>query len=224
MKQFALAALMALPPGLAAATCVPVSGDLSGWERLDFDDITPNRWAVEEGAVVASSQNSASMLYAPVPATTSPVLSWRWRVDQGVPATDLTRKGGDDRSLALTVGFAYDPANASFGERMKRVLVERVAGADAPGRIVDFVWGGAHPKGTRIESPYSGSAGQMVIQQPANAPSGQWQAERVNLAALYQELWGSPMPPITQVAVFIDTDDTGGAGQARIADLCFSAG
>jgi len=215
----AVAALFTLP---VHAACVPVTDGLPGWERLDFDDITPNTWTVEDGALVATANDSASMLYTRLPAGRGPILTWRWRVDQAVPATDLTRKGGDDRSISLTIGFAYDSANASMGERMRRVVVENVAGADAPGRVVDLVWGGMQPVGTRRESPYSGRSGQVLIRRTANEPAGEWQAERVDLAALYSELWGSAMPPITQAAVFIDTDDTNTAGQARIADICFS--
>ena len=225
MKHLLAAALLAIVPAVPAhAACVPVSPGLAGWERLDFDDIAPNTWSEQDGALVGASANSASMLYTGAPPSSGSVLSWRWRVDEPVAATDLTRKGGDDRSLALTVGFAYDPANATMGERMKRVVVESVAGADAPGRIVDFVWGGSAPRGTRIQSPYSGSAGRMVILRTGTDAPGQWQGERVDLAALYRELWGSPMPAVTRVAVFLDTDDTGGRGRARIADICFSAG
>ena len=215
----ALAAALCASPALA--NCLPVSGGLPGWERLDFDDIAPNAWAEDGGSVVGTSRASASMLYTSIPATTAPILSWRWRVDSPVPATDLTRKGGDDRSFAMTVGFAYDPANATLGERMKRVVVENVAGADAPGRILDFVWGGNQPVGTRIQSPYSGSSGRMVIQRTGTANG--WQTERVDLGALYREAWGTAPPPATRIALFLDTDDTGGTGMARIADICFSA-
>jgi len=224
MKQiipFAILASLLTSPTIAA--CVPVSAGLPGWEKLDFDDIAPNTWTEEGGAVVATSNASASMLYTSVPATALPVLSWRWRVDSAVPVTDLTRKGGDDRSMALTVGFAYDSANATMGERMKRVVVESVAGADAPGRIIDFVWGGAQATGSRHASPYSGNSGQIVTLRTNADPVGTWQTERVDLGALYSEIWGSAPPPATRVAVFIDTDDTGGTGQARIADVCFSA-
>ncbi len=216
---FALSTLIASP---VLAQCVPIETGLPGWERLDFDDLTPNSWAEDDGALVASSNASASMLYTAVAPTTAPILTWRWRVDDAVPATDLTRKGGDDRSLALTIGFAYDSANASMGERMKRVLVESVAGADAPGRIIDFVWGGNQPAGTRIESPYSGNAARIVVRRSATHPSGEWETERVNLADLYTELWGSAPSPVSRIALFIDTDDTGGTGQSRISDICFS--
>jgi len=223
-KLFPLAVAATLAAVPAHAACVSVASGLPGWERLDFDDIPPNLWTEENGAVVASSNASASLLYTSVQAGSLPVLTWQWRVDKGVPATDLTRKGGDDRSIALTVGFAYDPASASIGERMKRVVVEAVAGADAPGRVIEFVWGGTLPVGGRAESPYSGNAGRLVTLRAADAPSGLWLDERVDLATLYREIWGSSPPPVTRVALTADSDDTSGSSNARIKGICFRNG
>lgn len=219
LAPLAVAATFAAAP--AFASCVSIAPGLPGWERIDFDDIPPNTWSEDGGAVVASSNGSASLLYTSAPGGALPVLTWKWRVDQGVPATDLTRKGGDDRSVALTVGFAYDPSNASMGERMKRVVVEAVAGADAPGRVIEFVWGGLQPVGSRAQSPYSGSAGQLVTMRSSDEPTGQWQTERVDLAALYGDIWGSAAPPVTRIALTADSDDTRGSSSARVAEICF---
>lgn len=214
------ACLLATP---ALADCVPVGAGLPGWQAIDFNNIAPNAWAESGGAVTVASDDSASLFYYTLtPGRSAPVLTWRWRVDQGVPATDLTRKGGDDRSMAVTVGFAYDSASASIGERMKRVVVESVAGSDAPGRILEFVWGGQQAVGTSIQSPYSGNAGRIIIQHPASDPTGVWVEERVDLAALYREVWGGEPTPVTQIALTADSDDTDGAIRASITDICFS--
>ena len=221
MKNIVLATAFALAATHASASCVPIAPGLPGWERLDFKNITPNIWAEDGGAVAVTSNSGASMLYTSTGANGQPVLTWRWRIDNPVPATDLTRKGGDDRSMALTVGFAYDSANASMGERMKRVVVESVAGADAPGRVIEFVWGGNQPQGSRTQSPYSGSSGQIVTLRTSADPAGQWQSESVNVAALYREIWGSEAPPVTRVALTADSDDTKTTSSARISDICF---
>ena len=218
----AFAATLASTP--ARATCVPITSGLPGWERLDFEKVPPNTWTEEGGALVASSNATSSILYAGVPSETAPVLTWRWRVDRAAPPTDLTRKGGDDRSLSLTVGFAYDPIQATMGEKMKRMVVESMAGADAPGRVIEFAWGGTGAAGVPAASPYSGSSGRIVTLRPATDPTGQWQTERVDLAALYRQIWGGTPPPVTRVALLTDSDDTGGATEARIADICFEGG
>ena len=43
---------------------------------------------------------------------------WRWRKTHGVGPTDLTRKGGDDRVLAVYFAFA-DPEHAKAGTEIE---------------------------------------------------------------------------------------------------------
>lgn len=209
---------------VAAAANVTISPGLAGWQELKFDDLTPNAWREESGAVVVEGMSSVSILYtsANVSAAATPILRWKWRVDQGTPATDLARKGGDDRPISLTVGFAYDSANASFGESVKRVLVENVAGADAPGRVIDLSWGGTAPVNTVVESPYSGYSGRIVTMETGGA-SGGWVEEAIDIAALYRSAWGTEPPPITRIAVSSDSDDTGSTISARVSDIRFTA-
>lgn len=220
LSAFALLSL----PALAHATNVTVAPGLPGWEELKFDDLTPNRWREEAGAVAVEGASSVSMLYTGLSASpaATPVLRWKWRVDQGTPATDLSRKGDDDRSISLTIGFAYDSSQASMGERMKRVIVENVAGADAPGRVIDLVWGGTAPVGTIMESPYSGYSGRIVTME-MGAPGAGWVEEAVNIAALYRQAWGSEPPAITRIAVSSDSDDTNSTVSAQVADIRFGA-
>lgn len=207
----------------ATASTVAITPGLPGWQELTFDGLTPNRWREDGGALTVESDSSVSMLYTSVSVDTvrTPVLRWRWRVDQTPPATVLTRKGGDDRPLSLTVGFAYDSASASMGERMKRVIVEQVAGADAPGRVIDLTWGGTEPRGRIAESPYSGSAGRIVTVRGSGAPTGEWIEESVDIAALYRQAWGAEPPPVTRIAISADSDDTRSRASSRVADIRF---
>lgn len=210
--------------GLANAAEVAISTGLPGWQELKFDDKVPNRWRAEAGALAMEGTGTVSILYTGVsvsPAST-PVLRWRWRVDQAPPATDLTRKGGDDRAISLTVGFAYDSDQASFGESMKRMVVENVAGADAPGRVIELAWGGVAPVGSMAESPYSGYSGR-IIPMKASAAGGGWIEEAVDVAALYRAAWGAEPPPITRIAILSDGDDTGSTVSAQVTDIRFTA-
>ena len=213
-----IAVAFALP---AIASDVSIAPGLPGWQELTFSGKTPNRWNVENGSLVIDSASSVSIRYLPVRVdpVAEPVLRWRWRVDQAPPPTDLARKGGDDRAITLTVGFAYDSAAASLGERMKRGLVEQFAGRDAPGRVIDLTWGGTAPEGSVLSDPYAGSAGRQVVMQVGSA-SG-WVEESVDVAALYRRIWGAEPPAITQIGIYADSDDTGTAARSRIADIRF---
>jgi len=197
MKKYAVHSAVALLTLTFAvkATEIVISPGLTGWQELKFDDLTPNQWREEAGAVVVNGASSVSMLYTTTNAKTAatPILRWKWRVDQGTPKTDLGKKGGDDRAISLVVGFAYDSANASMGESMKRLFVENIAGSDAPGRVIDLAWGGNAQEGTLVESPYSGYSGRIMTMETSN-PGGGWIEEAIDIAALYRSAWGSKPP------------------------------
>ncbi len=219
----ALALLLALTPGITSAVVGPELTAL-GWRELPNPNKAENTFALgAEGAIEVRSENSVSTLYRPVEVDIRerPVLTWRWRVDEAAPATDLSIKGQDDCSLAVYVGFPYQAEDASLLERMERSVVESVAGEDAPGRVLRYVFCGRHQRGEVVASPHLGSAGFVRVLRPAGSPSGAWFAEQVDVAADYRQAFGEEPPNPSQIAIQADTDNTGTASRALVADLTF---
>jgi hypothetical protein len=211
---------------LAAETVVPIGLDLAGlgWRELTFKGKTPNRFrGHEDGRLEVLTAQSVSLLYhlIRVDPVLTPCLAWRWRVDRAMEPTDLTRKGGDDRPVAVYVAFPYVASSSSPGERLKRFLVEQVEGPDAPGRVLIYVWGGRDARGDSFASPHMGASGAMRILRPGDAPLGTWQEERVDIAVDYRRAFGAAPPPTQYVAVAGDSDDTGSASAATVAGLSF---
>lgn len=220
----ALVLLLALVPGMARAVIGPEL-EAQGWRELANPNKAENAYRVgPEGAIEVVSENSVSTLYRPVDADIQerPVLTWRWRVEEPAPATDLSAKGQDDCSLAVYVGFPYDPGEASFVERLKRPLVESMAGEDAPGRVLRYTFCGAHERGEVVESPHLGAAGFVRVLRPTDSATSEWFTERVDLAADYREAFGEEPPDPVQIAIQADTDDTHSASRAMVADLVFA--
>ena len=60
-------------------------------------------------------------------------LSWEWKLAVPPAASDLARKGKDDRPLAVYITFPFDYQNASMGERALRPLLEFRYGSEVPG-------------------------------------------------------------------------------------------
>jgi Protein of unknown function (DUF3047) len=218
-----LVALLTLAPGAATAMVGPEL-EAEGWRELSNPNKAENAYtATSEGAIEVVSNNSVSTLYRPVTANIRerPVLTWRWRVEEPAPATDLSAKGQDDCSLAVYVGFPYESGEASFFERLKRPLVESWAGENAPGRVLRYVFCGSHERGDVVESPYLGSAGFIRVLRPADSPSDEWFTEQVDLAADYRQAFGEEPPDPTQIAIQADTDNTQSTSRASVADLTF---
>ena len=220
----ALVLLLILAPRIADATVGPKL-QAQGWRELANPNKAENAYRADpEGAMEVVSNNSVSTLYRPVEANLRerPTLTWRWRVEEPAPATDLSAKGQDDCSLAVYVGFPYSSDQASFFDRLKRPLVESWAGEDAPGRVLRYVFCGRHQQGEVVESPYLGSAGFIRVLRPADSPSGKWFTEQVDLAADYRLAFGEEPPDPTQIAIQADTDNTESQSRALVADLHFA--
>jgi Protein of unknown function (DUF3047) len=224
LLAIAVPLLTCAPPARAAT--IPMGPDLeaAGWRELEVKGKPPNRFIGHpDGSIEVISSSSVSRLYRPIEVDldATPVLRWRWRVDEPVPPTDLTQKGEDDTALTLYVGFPWDPGEASFTERLTRPLVEAFAGEDAPGRVLAYVFGGDQPRGAVVASPHLGSAGAMRVLRPADSPTGEWFEERVDLVEDYREAFGEDPPGPTQVAISADTDDTGSTSRGFVDDLAF---
>lgn len=209
----------------AAAMPVPIGPDLQrlGWRALAFSGAPPARFTgLADGTLMVETDAGVSLLYRALAAGDGgPCLAWSWRVDRStVPATDLARKGGDDRPLMILVGFPDTAAGASLSARIGRLLH---GGALPEGRVLAYVWGGREAGGRPFALPHMPVPSHARILRPADAPTRTWFAERIDLDADHRAAFGAPAPAPRYVAVAADSDDTATRSLARVAGLAFGA-
>jgi hypothetical protein len=225
------AATLGVVSAAAGALPLPDAPDLdpAGWQEVLFRDRAPVAFtpAGEDDGIAIRAEAAASMLAVRLrvdPAARA-CLSWRWRLDETtMPPTDLGRRGGDDRNLIVAVGFAHDPARRSLGQRLRYDLARLRAGREIPGRVIFYVWGGAHAVGSWMESPYMDGAGLIRVVEPALGPVGAWRSVQVDVAADYRARFGEAPPAVVELAIGADSDDTASRTSGRIADLAFRPG
>lgn len=202
----------------------------AGWSEFTFDDKHANRFARPAGqpdVIQIDTDNSVSIAYLPFTARPvnlkrTPYLTFSWRrLGPGVD-TDLTKKGGDDRTLAVYVAFPYQPKRASLKERLLRPFVEASEGADAPGRVLTYLWGGGKQRGRWFENPYTGSAGWMQILQLPSDPEQVWFSHQIDVRADFKDRFGYPAPNPSYIAIAADSDDTRTMFSAQVKTLGFS--
>ena len=207
-------------PGLAITLCLlsgPALADQvrfeGGWKNQKFSLFSTNRYAQEGDTLGVASNGSVSLLYRALPETlwSADSAAWQWQVSEGVPGTDLTRKGGDDRNLALY--FVFLPQ--AEAERLRGTSVTRLLNADAV-RVLVYVWGGDHARGEMLASPYLGARGKTVVLRPSGTGRA---SERVDLAADYRRAFGGTAPALVGLAVSGDSDDTDSTIRAQLSDL-----
>ncbi len=223
-------------------------GTPKGWKPLLFPKIKKHTvYSVaiyddgDDGAnryLLAESSAAASGLYKEIDVDLSetPLLRWRWRIGGVLSKGDATRKDGDDYPARVYVTFAYDPAKASFFERMKHKVLVAIYGK-APSQAITYIWANKLPKGRSVPNPYTDKAIMVAVQSGAGL-AGEWVSEERNVYDDYKKFFGgeptdsptgsppgSPTgepPKVTSIAVMTDTDNTGESARAGYDDLEFT--
>ena len=192
-------------PSLAAA----------GWKAVSFPGRSPATFTARgKDAVRVETAGGAGLLWRPAPASVARAerAKWRWRKARGVGPTDLSRKGGDDRVLAVYFAFA-DRRDKRAGTDLQALL------RSGRGDILMYVWGGAAKAGTIHKLPYFKGRGRSIVKRPADAAAGQWFSEDAAIAADFKRAFGKAPGRLVAIAVSSDADDTGGHNLAALADL-----
>lgn len=200
-----------------AGVSQPASSDMlrfdGSWQEEDFPYHSANEY-IQEGRVLRIlSDDSVSILWRRTPRELRDVrqASWRWVVRRGVPPTDLTVRGGDDRNIALYFLFVpRDRATAMSDLSLKRIL------RDDAVRILIYVWGGIHVRGDIHESPYLNGRGVLLTLRGAG--SGDYR-ETVDLDADLRRAFGDSLGVLFGLGISADSDDTDSVIDAELGEL-----
>jgi hypothetical protein len=183
------------------------------WQHQTFPRRKGNAFEKTGDSLRIDSDGGVSLLIREVPRDLWQArrADWRWTVEQGVPATDLTRKGGEDRNLALYFVFLPEEvADRLVGASPRRVLTNRAA------RVLVYVWGGDRARGQVLPNPWAGAQGRLVVLRPAGTGS---HSETVDLRADFTRAFGAEPGVLFGMAVSADSDDTGAPIRARLQGL-----
>jgi hypothetical protein len=212
-------------PGAAGAGTGSLSGG-AGWvsanlpkQAMAATTFTPVLLDGEAALRVESKAGYGNLAHALQPQAAGR-LSWRWRVDQGLPAADLRRKEGDDAALKVCAAFALPMSQVPFVERQQLRLARSLSGDESlPSAVLCYVWDAKLPAGTVLRNAYTGRLRWWVLGGP---PLGQWQAQSRDLATDFLRAFadeaGSPVPLIA-VLVGADSDNTAGHSVAHLQGL-----
>ncbi len=226
MLATAVVAAAPLLGGAASPAATPPDLEQQGWRKVVWTGLQPASFsATPSRGVHIRAQGQGSFIARPLRGEAG-CLAWRWRVDAGPPATDLARRGGDDRAIAVSVGFAGFSPRASLVLRTQHAMAQASAGGvNLPRSALTYVWGGTGREGAGrpngfFPSPWTGGLSQLRVLRPAEAPRGQWVEELVDLGADWRAAFaGEQVPPMIEVAISTDTDDSGALVDAQVENI-----
>lgn len=210
MMRYILPLLM-LPCATLANTPVPFDGS---WERITFPFQTATKFDERGSDMMIDGDESVAIAWRQLGPEfwNARTADWTVEVMESVPATDLTRKGGDDRNLSMYFVFAGEEtaARAQRGASLMRVLRRDDV------RVLLYVFGGNAARGATFESPYMVGQGQVIIKAPAGTGTF---TETVDLAADFSAAFGGSAQNLIGIALSTDSDDTETQVRAMVSGL-----
>ena len=186
---------------------LPAEGVPAGWGLREFAGrASVELVRAEAGMALQLRSSGASFaLYRDVIVDLKefPLLTWSWKVVRLPAAGDVRQSATDDEAAQVYVVFPRWPAPLTSSD------------------VVGYVWDSRAPAGTQLSNPKAANV-RIIVVESGTARLGTWQRQRRNVAADYVALFGRQPPRVGQVAVMIDSDDTGSDAEALIGDLVFS--
>ena len=194
------------------------------WRLAKLRSVAPTEFSIAavagQTALRMTANNAAAALYRPLRAdpTATPMLHWRWRVDEPVAGADIRRKTGDDLPARLYLMFDYPLARLPLIEQGKIRLARAVAGEMVPAASLCYVWDATLPAGTTFWNPYSNRV-RVIVLRSGPRQVGRWVSEERDIAADFRAAFGEAPPPVSGIALGADTDQTGGSARAWFGDI-----
>lgn len=183
-------------------------GSLSGWETKEFKGQTQYRLGKNDGLMIlkAASDNSASgLLYEQhIDLEKTPVLNWRWRIENPLSNPNELTKAGDD-----------------FVARIYVVVSGGLIFWNT--KAINYVWANGLPKGKIWPNPFAGDHAMMLAVRSSADKAGIWYTEKRNVRNDFKKLMGGDIHFIDAVAIMTDTDNSGGEAAAYYGDIFFTA-
>jgi hypothetical protein len=202
------------------------SGLPAGWKPLTFKKVPkPTSYELvkddQRVVVKAVSDASASGLVKEVRIDPKefPIVQWRWKVDNLLKRSDVTRKDGDDYPARLYITFEYDPEKVSFAKKLMFKAGQVIFG-NIPIAAINYIWDSKTPVGTIVDNAYTDFA-KMVVVESGSQKVGMWVDESRNIYDDYKKAFGEDPPMINGVAIMSDTDNTKERVTAYYGDIVF---
>ena len=206
-------ALLLSPRAFAGELVFGPDLDKAGWRAISFFGITPASFkATGSSGLEVSTDAAAGLLCLTLDRANwqSRKARWRWRVRQSAPATDLTKRGADDRALGIYFVFGA----AEDASKTPRAML-----GSATVTALVYVFGGDKPRDQVLPSPHMGERGKFVVLRSADAQKSVWLDEAVDLGADHMRAFARPPSLLLAVIIMSDSDDTRTRNRADIESL-----
>ena len=193
---------------------------------LAFKKHTDYTLVTEEGVVVlrAVTHSSASALAFKTDFDPHqfPMLSWRWKVAQGIPDANNADPTKEDAPLRVMVAFDGDTSKLNQKDKAASSRAQTFTGRPLPYALLMYIWGGKVPLDSITASAHY-SRIKMLAVSVDDKGVGKWQSFTRNLVEDYKRAYGEDPGNVASIEILSDTDNTTSDSDAFYGDISVGA-
>jgi hypothetical protein len=197
----------------------------AGWEHILLSHSkkpTEYLTVLDERVVVlkANSRSSASLMGVRVDfdPRAFPLLTWRWKVTQGIAGAETTNRAREDAPVRLMVSFSGDMRKIGALDRAAAAIAESISGQPLPYAELMYIWGGKVAVDSITTSSLTSRIRMLAVAVDEQG-LGRWQSYTRNLIEDYRRAFGEEPGRVTAIQLLSDTDNTGGIAEAFYGDI-----
>jgi hypothetical protein len=213
------------PPDIPRFSTAKPGSPPPEWKQVplaSYKNNTDYLLVVEDNAVVvrAMAHNSASLLGVQTDFDPHqfPMLSWRWKVAQGIPDANTGEQAKEDAPVRLMVAFAGDVSKLAFKDRFTASAAQTISGQPLPYAELMYVWGSKVGLDSVTVSSRS-SRVRMIAVAVDEQGIGAWHSYKRNLVEDFKRVFGEEPGNVTSIQIMTDTDNTAADAQAYYGDI-----
>jgi hypothetical protein len=147
-----------------------------------------------------------------------PMLSWRWKVAQGVPDANNADVSKEDSAVRVMIGFDGDTSKLGFKDKFASSLAQTASGQPLPYATLMYIWGNKVALDSVTVSGRT-SRIRMLALNVDDQGIGKWQSFTRNLVEDYKRAFGEEPGNVISIQLLTDTDNTGDDAQAFYGDI-----
>jgi len=175
----------------------------------------------EKGTVVrARSEGAISTLKVDhrIDLTTHPILTWRWKIDRLAKTANVRDRTRNDITAAVILGFEHD--DLTLLQRLKHFTLRIMGYHIASQRALIYFWGSQAERGSVSKNLHADWFTQIAVRS-GSTHVGTWVPERRNVLKDYRTIYGTEPPPIVNVSITTETNNTQEPVTAYYGDILF---
>jgi hypothetical protein len=146
------------------------------------------------------------------------MLSFRWKVTQGIADADNADPTKEDSPVRVMVGFDGDTSKLSLKDKFASSTAQTASGHALPYALLMYIWGNKVPVDSVTISSRT-SRIRMLALSADDKGIGKWQSFTRNLVEDYKRVFKEEPGNVTSIELLTDTDNTVGDAEAYYGDI-----